>query len=72
MEGYKKEIHAVPQVVELVEELVVNQDLAGDLTVVLHGYQYNKFVGRSKMHLATSFPKVNEYFGTLIGPFIKF
>ena len=56
------DMHAVPQVVELVEEVVVVQDLAGNITVVLAEYHYNKFVGQGKMLLATSYPKVNEYF----------
>ena len=66
----QKEMHAVPQVVELVEEMVVVQNLEGDLIVVLGKYHYNKFVGRGKMHLATSNPKVKDYCRNLIALFI--
>ena len=66
----QKEMYAVPQVVELVEEMVVVQNLEGDLIVVLGKYHYNKFVGRVKMHLATSNPKVKDYCRNLIALFI--
>ena len=42
------------QVAERVEEVVVVKDLAGNLTVVLDIYHYNKFVDQVKMHLAAS------------------
>ena len=65
----QKEGHAVPQVVERVEEVVVVKVLVDHLTVVVEIYQYNKFVGRSKMHLASS-RKVRECCRNLIEPFI--
>ena len=60
MVGYniQMKMYAVPQVVELVEELVVLIEM--EKTVVLEIYPYNKFVDLGKMHLVTT--EVNEYY----------